>query len=165
MHGEEWPRARRRALPLLPSFLDFLERLYDTSLMNEVLTRTICMKLDVDGHEVALAQTQCRFNQAASWIATVCWDEHITNSNTAHHRVYGQTRSRFGLGAHLAVCARAKAMEAIKAVRRQQAEKMLRWQKANARRTSQGKKPVPPPAPAACPQFGPRASIRYDART
>ena len=86
--------------------------------MNELLTRTICIKLDVAGHEAALAETQRRFNEAASWIATVCWDEHIPNSNTAHHRVYGQTRSRFGLGAQLSVCARAKAMEAIKAVRR-----------------------------------------------
>ena len=133
--------------------------------MNELLKRTICIKLDVTGQEATLAETQRRFNEAASWIATVCWDEHITNSNTAHHRVYGQTRSRFGLGAQLAICARAKAMEAIKAVRTQEAEKMARWRKANARRIRKGKKPVPPPEPATCPQFGPRASIRYDART
>jgi len=133
--------------------------------MNELLTRTICIKLDVAGHEAALAETQRRFNEAASWIATVCWDEHITNSNTAHHRVYGQTRSRFGLGAQLSVCARAKAMEAIKAVRRQDAERLTRWRKGNARRQRKGKKPVPPPEPSACPQFGSRSSIRYDART
>ena len=156
------PQAR---IPMPPSFLDFLEHLCYIFLMNELLTRTICIKLDVAGHEVALAETQRRFNEAASWIATVCWDEHITNSNTAHHRVYGQTRSRFGLGAQLAVCARAKAMEAIKAVSRQEAEKMVRWRKADARRKSKGKRPVPPPEPAACPQFGPRASLRYDART
>ncbi len=71
--------------------------------MNELLTRTICIKLDVDGHEAVVQETQRRFNEAASWIATVCWDERITNSNTAHHRVYGQTRSQFGLGAQLAV--------------------------------------------------------------
>jgi hypothetical protein len=145
---------------LPPSFLDFLEHVYAIFLRNEWLTRTLCSKLDVAGHEVALAETQRRFNEAASWIATVCWDEHITNSNTAHQRVYGQTRSRFGLGAQLAVCARAKAREAIKAVRRQAAEKMVRWRKANARRKSKAKKPGPPPEPAACPQFGPRASIR-----
>jgi putative transposase len=133
--------------------------------MNELLTRTICIKLDVTGHEATLAQTQRRFNEAASWIATVCWGEHITNSNTAHHCVYGQTRSRFGLGAQLAICARAKAMEATRAVRTQEAEKMARWRKANARRKGKGKKPVPPPEPATCPQFGLRASIRYDART
>jgi IS605 OrfB family transposase len=69
----------------------------------------------------------------------VCWDEDITNTNTAHHRVYGETRLNYGLGAQLAVCARAKAVEAIKAV------------KAKRRET--------------CPTFGPRGSIRYDART
>lgn len=69
----------------------------------------------------------------------MCWDEGISNTNTAHHRVYGETRLNYGLGAQLAVCARAKAVEAIKAV------------KAKRRET--------------CPQFGPRGSIRYDART
>ena len=107
--------------------------------MNKTLTRTICIKLDVDGHEVALATTQRAFNEAASWIARVCWDEGITNTNTAHHRVYGETRLNYGLGAQLAVCARAKAVEAINAV------------KAKRRDT--------------CPRFGPRGSIRYDART
>ena len=133
--------------------------------MNELLTRTICIKLDITGHEAALAETQHRFNEAASWIATVCWQEHITNTNTAHHRVYGQTRTRFGLGAQLAICARAKAMEATRAVRTQQAEKVARWRKANARRQRKGQKLVPPPQPATCPQFGSRSSIRYDART
>jgi IS605 OrfB family transposase len=107
--------------------------------MNKTLTRTICIKLDVDGHEAILAATQRAFNAAASWIAQVCWDEGITNTNTAHHRVYGETRARFDLGAQLAVCARAKAVEASKAV------------KAKHRET--------------CPQFGPRGSVRYDART
>lgn len=107
--------------------------------MNTTLTRTICIKLDVEGHETILAATQHAFNLAASWIAQVCWDEDITNTNTAHHRVYGETRLRFGLGAQLACCARAKAVEAIKAV------------KAKHRAT--------------CPQFGPRGSVRYDART
>lgn len=107
--------------------------------MNSALTRTICIKLDVDGQADTLASTQRAFNAAANWIAQVCWDEGITNTNTAHHRVYGQTRVRFGLGAQLAVCARAKAVEAIKAV------------KAKRRET--------------CPAFDPRGSIRYDART
>jgi hypothetical protein len=71
----------------------------------------------------------------------VCWNEGITNPNTAHHRVYGETRERFGLGAQLAVCARAKAVEAIKAVKAVKAKK---------RET--------------CPTFGPRGGIRYDAR-
>jgi IS605 OrfB family transposase len=107
--------------------------------MNKKLTRTVCCKLDVDGHDVALAATQRAFNAAANWIARVCWDEGITNTNTAHHRVYGETRADYGLGAQLAVCARAKAVEAIKAV------------KAKKRET--------------CPTFGPRGSIRYDAHT
>lgn len=133
--------------------------------MNEMLTRTICIKLDVTRHEAVLQETQRPFNEAASWIATVCWDERITNSNTAHHRVYGQTRSRFGLGAQLAICARAKAMEAIKAVRTRETEQRARWRKANARRKAKGQKPLPPPEPTACPQFRERSSIRYDART
>jgi putative transposase len=107
--------------------------------MNKTLTRTICIKLDIDGHDAALATTQRAFNEAASWIARVCWNEGITNTNTAHHRVYGETRLNFGLGAQLAICARAKAVEAGKAV------------KAKHRDT--------------CPTFGPRGSIRYDART
>jgi putative transposase len=106
--------------------------------MSKTLTRTICCKLDVDGHDAALTATQRAFNEAATWSARVCWDEGITNTNTAHHRVYGETRERFGLGAQLA-CARAKAVEAIKAV------------KAKRRDT--------------CPACGPRGSIRYDART
>jgi len=79
------------------------------------------------------------FNMATAWIARVCWDEGITNTNTAHHRVYGETRERFGLSAQLAVNARAKAVEAVKSV------------KAKKRET--------------CPVFGPRGSIRYDARS
>lgn len=107
--------------------------------MNKTLIRTISIKLDVDGNEAVLQETQKAFNAAASWIASVCWDEHITNTNTAHHRVYGETRQRFGLGAQLAVCARAKAVEAIKATRTKKSD--------------------------TCPQFGERGSIRYDART
>src|SRR6266568_4851267 len=149
---EEMPRARRHTAPMPSSFpLDFFEHVYYTLLMNELLTRTICIKLDVDGHEAVVQEAQRRFNEAASWIATVCWDERITNSNTAHHRVYGQTRSQFGLGAQLAVCARAKAMEAIKGVRKQEAEKLARWRKANARRQKKGKKPAPPPARSLAP--------------
>ena len=79
--------------------------------MSKTFIRTICCKLDVDGHETILAATQCAFNEAATWIARVCWDEEITNTNTAHHRVYGESRLAYGLGAQLAVCARAKAVE------------------------------------------------------
>jgi IS605 OrfB family transposase len=89
-----------------------------------------------------LVATQRAFNAAATWIARVCWDEGITNTNTAHHRVYSETRKRFGLGAQLAVCARAKAVEAIKAIKAIKAKRH-----------------------DTCPTFGPRGSVRYDART
>jgi putative transposase len=115
--------------------------------MNETLTRTICIKLDVNGHDAALQETQRHFNEAASWIATVCWNERITNTNTAHHRVYGETRSCFGLGSQLACCARAKAVEAVKATRAKEQERK------------------PHQKPLTCPEFGPRGSVRYDART
>lgn len=77
----------------------------------------------------------------------MCWNEHITNTNTAHHRVYSETRSRFGLNAQLAVCARAKAVEAVKATRKKEAERK------------------PYQEPFSCPEFGSRSSIRYDARS
>src|SRR6266480_5972419 len=103
--------------------------------MNKTLIRTISIKLDIGEHETALQATQRAFNAAASWIATICWNEHITNTNTAHHRVYGKTRSRFGLGAQLAVCARAKAVEAIKVVKIQEKHRK------------------PDAKPVTCPQF------------
>ncbi len=133
--------------------------------MNELLTRTVCIKLDASGHERALQETQARFNKAATWIASVCWDERITNTHTAHHRVYGDTRARFGLGAQLAVCARAKAMEAVKATRAGEKNRMARWKAGNTWRRKAKKKLLPPPEPATRPQFGQRASVRYDART
>ncbi len=107
--------------------------------MNKTITRTVCVKLDTSGHDAMLTATMQAFNMAASWIARVCWDEDITNTNTAHHRVYGETRARFGLSAQLAVNARAKAMEAIKSVTAKQR--------------------------ASCPVFGPHGSVRYDARS
>jgi len=108
--------------------------------MSQTLTRTICCKLTVDDQGLpTLAATQRAFTAAATWVARVCWDEGLTNTNTAHHRVYGETRARFGLGAQLAICARMKAVEALKAV------------KAKRRET--------------CPRFGPRGSVRYDARS
>jgi len=107
--------------------------------MSETLVRTVPVKLDVGASAPALVETARRFNAAATWIARVCWDEGITNTNTAHHRVYGQTRADYGLGAQLAVCARAKAMEAIKAARRKGGD--------------------------TCPAWRADAAVRYDART
>ena len=109
--------------------------------MSETLTRTIYIKLEINGQDAVLQETQKRFNEAASWIATVCWDERITNTNTAHHRVYGQTRSQYGLRSQLACCARAKAVEAVKAARTQEKEHK------------------PHQKPLTCPQFGPRGSV------
>ncbi len=144
-HG--FSRGRKNWLPAGRKTLDFLLCIWYHSLMNETLTRTICIKLDVNGHDAALQETQRHFNEAASWIASVCWDERITNTNTAHHRVYGETRSRFGLGSQLACCARAKAVEAVKATRAKEQE-----HKSHQK-------------PLTCPEFGPRGSVRYDART
>src|SRR5437763_11466353 len=107
--------------------------------MSDTLARTVCIKLNIREHGPVLSETAAAFNAAATWIVRVCWDEGITNRNTAHHRVYGETRRRFGLGAQLAVCARAKAMEALKAVRKKGGD--------------------------TCPTFGPTGSVRYDART
>jgi IS605 OrfB family transposase len=115
--------------------------------MKENIIRTISIKLDVNGYDAVLQETQQAFNAAASWIASICWKEHITNTNTAHHRVYGETRSRFGLGAQLAVCARAKAVEAVKVTRTQEKQRK------------------PDQKPVTCPQFGARGSMRYDARS
>jgi hypothetical protein len=107
--------------------------------MSGTLKRTVCVKLDVGEHGPALAATQATFSRASTWIARVLWADGIANPHTAHRRVYGETRSRFGLGAQLACCARAKALEAITAVQTQGGD--------------------------TCPSFGPRGSVRYDART
>jgi len=104
--------------------------------MNKTLIRTVNIKLGVDGHEAVLQETQKAFNAAASWIASVCWEEGITNTNTAHHRVYGETRSHFGLGAQLACCARMKAIDAIRATKARKSE--------------------------TCPQFSIRSSILHN---
>ncbi len=127
--------------------LDFSSIFCYPLLMKESIIRTISIKLDVNGHEAILQATQARFNEAASWIASICWHEHITNTNTAHHRVYRETRSRFGLGSQLAICARAKAVEAVKATRKKEQERK------------------PYQKPFTCPEFGPRGSVRYDERS
>jgi len=49
-------------------------------------------------------------------MAWVCWNELTATTNTAHHRVCGESRLAAGLGAELAVCARAKPVQAVKAV-------------------------------------------------
>lgn len=109
--------------------------------MSEVLsTRTVCCKLRVDSVvDDRLRQTQATFNAAATYCATVAWEQGITNKNTLHHVVYGPTRAQFGLGAQLACCARDKAAEAVRAARANKC--------------------------ASSPSFRDDGSIRYDART
>ncbi|WP_129673880.1 hypothetical protein [Candidatus Chloroploca sp. Khr17] len=103
-------------------------------------TRTVCCKLSLDADAVAaILATAEAFNAAATYCASVAWEERITNKNKLHHVVYGPTRVNYGLGAQLACCARDKAAEAVRAAR------------ANGSDT--------------CPTFKPDSSIRYDART
>jgi IS605 OrfB family transposase len=103
-------------------------------------TRTICCKVALDrAADAALRTTQAAFNRAASYCASVAWQQKITNTNKLHHLVYGRTRGEFALGAQLACCARDKAAEAV---RRARQDKL-----------------------ADCPTFRDDGSIRYDART
>jgi putative transposase len=113
---------------------------YTLFMSTSLSTRTVCCKLAIDAAaDVALRQTQAAFNAAASYCATVAWNERVTNKNKLHHLVYGKTRITYRLGAQLACCARDKAAEAVRAAR------------SNGHTT--------------CPTFDARGSIRYDART
>ena len=114
-------------------------------------TRTVCCKLAVDAAaDTALRQTQVAFNAAASYCATVAWNERITNKNKLHYLVYAESRITYGLGAQLACCARDKAAEAVRAVRAER-----------ERRDKQTDRIIP----KTCPTFAADSSIRYDART
>lgn len=113
---------------------------YNCSMTQILSTRTICCKLSLDANAAATIRVTAEaFNAAATYCASVAWEQRITNKNKLHHVVYGPTRVNYGLGAQLACCARDKAAEAVRAAR------------ANNRAT--------------CPVFGPKGSIRYDART
>src|SRR5262245_43383173 len=120
--------------------------------MSTVLsTRTVCCKLTVDAPaDAALRQTQTAFNAAASYCATVAWQQGVTNKNKLHYLVYGESRVTYGLGAQLACCARDKAAEAVRAVRA-----------APERRDKETNRSIP----KTCPTFAADGSIRYDART
>ncbi len=112
-------------------------------------TRTICCKLSLDAAAIAaIRATAEAFNAAATFCASVAWEQRITNKNKLHRIVYGPTppqsppAERGGIEggcAQLACCARDKAAEAVRAAR------------ANGSAT--------------CPTFTPDGSIRYDART
>src|SRR6266498_5998705 len=113
---------------------------YTASMTIILSIRTVCCKLAVDvAADAALRQTQAAFNAAASYCATVAWEQGVTNKNKLHHIVYGPTRVIYGLGAQLACCARDKAAEAVRAAH------------SNEHTT--------------CPTFAADSSIRYDART
>jgi IS605 OrfB family transposase len=102
--------------------------------------RTVCCKIAVDvSADAALRQTQAAFNAAASYCASVAWNQRVTNKNKLHYLVYAESRITYGLGAQLSCCARDKAAEAVRAAR------------------SNGH--------ATCPTFAADSSIRYDART
>jgi putative transposase len=109
--------------------------------MGEIVsTRTVCCKLRVDGAaDAKLRTTQVAFNAAATYCASVAWEQGITNKNTLHHVVYGATRAQFGLGAQLACCARDKAAEAVRATKAKQSD--------------------------SCPSFRDTGSVRYDVHT
>jgi putative transposase len=109
--------------------------------MNETVSiRTVCCKVALDtAADVALHQTQQAFNRAATYCASVAWEQKISNKNTLHHRVYGATRATYGLGAQLACCARDKAAEAVR----------------RARQDTKAESPI----------FRDDGSIRYDARS
>ena len=114
-------------------------------------TRTVCCKLAVDTlADAALRQTQAAFNAAASYCATVAWEQGVTNKNKLHYLVYGQSRVTYGLGAQLACCARDKAAEAVRAVR-------VAPQRQDP---STGQTIL-----KTCPTFAADSTIRYDART
>jgi len=114
-------------------------------------TRTVCCKLAVDAAaDAALRQTQAAFNVAASYCASVAWEQGVTNKNKLHYLVYAQSRVTYGLGAQLACCARDKAAEAVRAVRA-----------APERRDKKTDQIIP----KTCPTFAADSSIRYDART
>lgn len=113
--------------------------------------RTVCCKLAVDVlADAALRQTQAAFNAAASYCATVAWEQGVTNKNKLHYLVYGELRVTYGLGAQLACCARDKAAEAVRAVR------------AAPERQDRDTGQI---IPKTCPSFAADSSIRYDART
>lgn len=69
--------------------------------------RTPCYKLAVaTADSTALRQTQVAFNAAASYCATVVWEQWVTNKHKLHGLVSAASRRTYGLGAQLACCAR-----------------------------------------------------------
>jgi putative transposase len=124
---------------------------YTLLMSDTVSTRTICCKLVLSStDDAALRVTQAAFNQAATYCASVAWEQGVTNKNKLHHIVYGATRATYGLGSQLACCARDKAAEAVRAVRAAP--------ESRDRKTGEI-------IPKTCPTFRDDCSIRYDVRT
>jgi putative transposase len=126
--------------------------MYYNLFMNDTLsTRTVCCKIVLDSTaDLAVRQTQTAFNRAATYCATVAWEQGVTNKNKLHHLVYAESRITYGLGAQLACCARDKAAESVRAVRA-----------APERRDRETGAIIP----KTCPTFHDDGSIRYDANT
>jgi hypothetical protein len=121
-----------------------------TALMTVPLsTRTVCFKLAVEAAaDAALRQTQAAFNAAASYCATVAWEQGVTNKNKLHYLVY---RASLMAWAH-------------------------NWRAAPGIRPQKPSEPCAPLlsdatnrpirlSPKTCPTFDADGSVRYDART
>ena len=77
-------------------------------------TRTICCKLAVDAAaDATLCQTQAAFNAAASYCATVAWNERVTNKNKLGDHPARQCVQTDPIHTHQAIRARIVADAAV----------------------------------------------------
>jgi putative transposase len=106
--------------------------------MNMELVRTIKLKLDIPVE--AVQPTIDAYTKAFNFVCQIGWDDSDSNGVSLHNKTYAVTRE--WLPSQLAVSARMKATEAIKAVK----ARVKKKQKAT------------------CPQSS-QSSIRYDARS
>lgn len=106
--------------------------------MNMRLTRTIKLKLDIPVEMIK--PTIEAYTKAFNFVCQVGWDDSDSNGVSLHNKTYFKTREY--LPSQLAVSARMKATEAIKAVKTRLKKKLK----------------------ATCPQAK-QASIRFDARS
>jgi IS605 OrfB family transposase len=63
---------------------------------------------------MALLETMCMFNAAASYAAEVGFRDHVFSQVSIHNRCYRELRDRFGLSAQMAVRAIGKAVETFR---------------------------------------------------
>lgn len=104
------------------------------------ITRTAKLKLDISAEQIL--PTAVAYTEAFNYICEVGWKANTYNPITLHEKTYKNTREKYQLPAQLAISARSKAKEALKAV----------WALAK-----KGKK-------ISCPNST-LSSIRYDARS